>query len=154
MLGRRLVVENVSSYIRFSSSSETEWDFLAHVMEEADCELLLDVNNVYVSSVNHGFSAEAYLHALPARRVRQIHLAGHSREGNHLIDTHDHPVAPEVWALYAAACRRFPGVATMIERDDDVPPLATLLTELDFARTIAADATASTEPIANKSESR
>lgn len=140
MLERRLVIENVSSYVRYSSSTESEWAFLAHVIDEADCELLLDVNNVFVSSVNHGLSAETYLDALPAARVRQIHLAGHSRAGKHIIDTHDHPVAPEVWALYAHACRRFPNVATMIERDDNIPPLAELIAELDQARQIAASA--------------
>ena len=138
ILERRLVVENVSSYVRFASSTDTEWAFLAHIIEEADCELLLDVNNVYVSSVNHGFSAEAYLQGLPVERVRQIHLAGHSRAEDHIVDTHDHPVAPEVWALYAKACRRFPNVATMIERDDNIPPLPTLIEELDYARAIAA----------------
>lgn len=142
ILQRRLVIENVSSYVRFSASIETEWDFLTHVVEEADCELLLDLNNVYVSSVNHGFSAAAYLDALPVARVRQIHLAGHSLSGTHIIDTHDHPVAPEVWALYASACRRFPHVATMIERDDNIPPLATLIEELDHARAIAASSLA------------
>ena len=145
VLERRLVIENVSSYVRFSSSSETEWAFLAHVIEEADCELLLDVNNVYVSSINHGFSAQAYLAALPAARVRQIHLAGHSMAGDHIIDTHDHPVSPEVWALYAVACRRFPQVATMIERDDNFPPLAELIAELDQAREIAARAVVESE---------
>lgn len=140
VLERRLVIENVSSYVRFSSSIDTEWAFLAHVIDEADCELLLDVNNVYVSSINHGFSAQTYLDALPAARVRQIHLAGHSIAGDHIIDTHDHPVSAEVWALYAAACRRFPQVATMIERDDNIPPLADLIEELDQAREIAARA--------------
>jgi uncharacterized protein (UPF0276 family) len=142
VLGRRLVLENVSSYIRYRSSEATEWDFLAQVAEEADCELLVDVNNIHVSSVNHGFDARAYLAALPAHRVRQIHLAGHSRQGDCLIDTHDHPVAPAVWALYAEACRRFGPVATMIERDDDIPPLAELLRELDQARTVAREALA------------
>ncbi|WP_306304233.1 DUF692 family multinuclear iron-containing protein [Ideonella sp. B508-1] len=140
VLGRRLVLENVSSYVRYRSSEATEWDFLAQVAEEADCDLLVDVNNIHVSSVNHGFDAEAYLAALPAHRVRQIHLAGHSRQGDFLIDTHDHPVAPAVWALYAQACRRFGPVATMIERDDDIPPLADLLGELDRARAVARDA--------------
>lgn len=138
VLERRLVIENVSSYVRFASSRDTEWAFLAHVIEEADCELLLDVNNVYVSSVNHGFSAQDYLDGLPTARVRQIHLAGHSVVDDHIIDTHDHPVSPEVWALYAAACRRFPHVATMIERDDHIPPLPALIAELDQARAIAA----------------
>lgn len=137
VLGRRLVLENVSSYVRYRSSEATEWDFLAHVADEADCDLLVDVNNIHVSSVNHGFDAETYLAALPVHRVRQIHLAGHSRQGDFLIDTHDHPVAPAVWALYAQACRRFGPVATMIERDDDIPPLAELLQELDQARAVA-----------------
>ena len=142
ILERRLVLENVSSYVRYGSSSVTEWDFLAHVVQEADCELLLDVNNVYVSSVNHGFSAEAYLQAMPAARVRQLHLAGHSRSDGHIIDTHDQPVAPEVWALYARACQRFPHAAVMIERDDNIPPLAILIEELDQARAIAANVAA------------
>jgi hypothetical protein len=98
----------------------------------------VDVNNIYVSSVNHGFDALSYLRAMPRERVRQIHLAGHSNNGDHIIDTHDHPVAPEVWALYAQACELFGPTATMIERDDHMPPLAELLAELDQARHIAA----------------
>lgn len=138
VLQRRLVLENVSSYLRYRDSAQAEWQFLSHVAAEADCELLLDVNNVYVSSVNHGFDPLDYLEALPAARVRQIHLAGHSDCGSHIIDTHDHPVAPAVWDLYEAACRRFGAVATMIERDDHIPPLAELVAELDQARSIAA----------------
>jgi uncharacterized protein (UPF0276 family) len=99
--------------------------------------LLVDVNNIYVSAFNHGFDPLDYLNALPAHRVQQIHLAGHSRNPTHIIDTHDHPVCPEVWDLYAAACRRFGAVATMIERDDHIPPLPELLAELEQARTIA-----------------
>lgn len=137
LLQRRLVLENVSSYIRFKDSGQAEWEFLSHIARAADCDLLLDVNNVYVSSVNHGFDPLAYLDALPAARVRQIHLAGHSNDGTRIIDTHDHPVAPEVWALYAVACQRFGQVATMIERDDHIPPLPELLAELQQARDIA-----------------
>lgn len=137
VLERRLVVENVSSYLRYSASGVTEWDFLAHVAQEADCELLVDVNNIYVSSVNHGFDPLSYLRALPVDRVRQIHLAGHSMNGDFIIDTHDHPVCPEVWALYAQACEIFGATATMIERDDHIPPLDELLAELDLARDIA-----------------
>lgn len=148
-LERRLVFENVSSYVRFNSSTDTEWDFLSHVIQEADCELLLDVNNVYVSSVNHGFSAETYLAALPASRVRQMHLAGHSRSGDHIIDTHDHPVSPEVWALFESACKRFPNVATMIERDDNIPPLQELIQELNAARAIAANFRGQAEDLEN-----
>ena len=137
LLQRRLVVENVSSYVSFAHSGATEWEFLSHVAQEADCLLLVDVNNIYVSAFNHGFDPLDYLNALPAHRVQQIHLAGHSRNPTHIIDTHDHPVCPEVWDVYAAACRRFGAVATMIERDDHIPPLPELLAELDQARAIA-----------------
>lgn len=139
-LGRRLVVENVSSYLRFAASGATEWDFLAHVAQQADCELLVDVNNIYVSSINHGFDPLDYLRAMPARRVRQIHLAGHSLSGDFIIDTHDHPVCEPVWQLYAEACRLFGPTATMIERDDAIPPLPELLAELGRARAVAAEA--------------
>ncbi|MDP3610236.1 MAG: DUF692 domain-containing protein, partial [Rubrivivax sp.] len=138
-LGRRLVLENVSSYIEYQASSMHEASFLRHVCEEADCLLLLDVNNVHVSAFNHGFDALAYLRALPQGRVQQIHLAGHSHHGDHLVDTHDHPVADGVWALYRQALRLFGPVATMIERDDHIPPLAELLDEVDMARRIAAE---------------
>jgi uncharacterized protein (UPF0276 family) len=137
LLQRRLVVENVSSYVSFAHSGVTEWEFLSHVAQEADCLLLVDVNNIYVSAFNHGFDPLDYLNALPVHRVQQIHLAGHSRNPTHIIDTHDHPVCSEVWDLYAAACRRFGAVATMIERDDHIPPLPELLAELDQARAIA-----------------
>jgi hypothetical protein len=136
-LGRRLVLENVSSYVNFVQSHMTEWDFVAQVCEQADCLLLLDVNNIHVSSVNHGFDALAYLDAMPAHRIQQIHLAGHTDNGDHIVDTHDHPVAGAVWDLYAHACRRFGPVATMIERDDRIPPLPELIDELDVARSVA-----------------
>ena len=142
VLGRRLVVENVSSYLRYRHDSASEWQFLTYVAQEADCLLLVDVNNIHVSSVNHGFDPLEYLHALPAHRVQQIHLAGHSDNGDHIIDTHDHPVAEPVWELYAQACARFGAVAAMIERDDHIPPLVELLAEMDIARRIAADHTA------------
>lgn len=138
VLGRRLVLENVSSYIRHAGDSASEWQFLAYIAHEADCLLLVDVNNIHVSSVNHGFDPLTYLDALPAHRVQQIHLAGHSDLGDHIIDTHDHPVAPPVWDLYAQACERFGAVATMVERDDRIPPLAELLDEMAVARRIAA----------------
>ena len=141
-LGRRILLENVSSYIDFAHSTVPEWEFLKAVAEEADCLILLDVNNIYVNSQNHGFDPLTYLRAVPARRVQQIHLAGHSRNGELLIDTHDHPVPEPVWALYAEAVRRFGKVATMVERDDDIPPLAELVAELDRARAIAADSLA------------
>lgn len=137
VLGRRLVVENVSSYLQYKASSMDEAQFLSAMAQEADCLLLLDVNNVHVSSVNHGFDAKAFIDALPAHRVQQIHLAGHQDHGTHLIDTHDHPVADPVWQLYEHTVRRMGFVATMIERDDRIPPLAELLDELDVARGIA-----------------
>ncbi|PIF92465.1 uncharacterized protein (UPF0276 family) [Acidovorax sp. 62] len=147
VLGRRLVLENVSSYVRYRHDSASEWQFLAHIAQEADCLLLVDVNNIYVSSVNHGFDPLTYLHALPAHRVQQIHLAGHSDNGDHIIDTHDHPVAQPVWDLYAHACQRFGAVAAMIERDDHIPPLADLLDEMAMARRIAAEHVASCEAV-------
>ena len=138
VLGRRLLIENPSSYLHFAGAVMTEWEFLAAMCARTDCGLLLDANNIFVSAHNHGFDPLAYLGGIPAERVRQIHLAGHSRDGDMLIDTHDRPVPPEVWSLYDAACRRIGPVATMIERDDAIPPLAELLDELDSARAIAA----------------
>jgi uncharacterized protein (UPF0276 family) len=137
-LGRRLVLENVSSYVSFRDSALREWEFLAAVAEAADCLILLDINNVHVSSVNHGFEAEAYLKGIPRERVQQFHLAGHQIRGPYLVDTHDHPVPDAVWELYRAAVRRFGEVATTIERDANIPPLGELLAELDVARTLAA----------------
>jgi len=136
-LERPLLIENVSSYVSFTDSTLSEWDFLRTVCEEADCLLLLDVNNIYVSSFNHGFDPLTYLHAISAERVQQIHLAGHSNNGDHIIDTHDHPIVDPVWDLYRAACTHLGSVATMIERDDHIPPLPELLAELDEARRIA-----------------
>ncbi len=137
LLQRRLVLENVSSYIDFKQSCTSEWQFLAHIANEADCLLLVDVNNVYVSSVNHGFDPTRYLQALPAGRVQQIHLAGHSDQGDHIVDTHDHPIAQAVWDLYRQACQLFGPVAAMIERDANIPDLPALLDELAIARGIA-----------------
>jgi len=136
-LGCRLVLENVSSYVTYAASELTEWDFIAALAERADCEVLLDVNNVYVSAFNHEFDARTFLRAMPPKRVRQFHLAGHSHMGSHIIDTHDHPIVPEVWDLYAEAVRLFPGVPTMIERDANIPSYAELLAELEQARAIA-----------------
>jgi uncharacterized protein (UPF0276 family) len=133
-LGRPLLIENPSSYVTFQSSEMSEWDFLAELSRRSGCFLLLDVNNIFVSASNHGFEAHAYLDAVPFERVRQIHLAGHSQGKTLLIDTHDQPVPDPVWALYDEACRRAGPVATMIERDDDIPPLDDLLAELDIAR--------------------
>lgn len=138
VLDFQLMLENVSSYVACADAEMTEWEFVAQVSEAADCLLLLDVNNVYVNSVNHGFDAREYLRALPVARVRQLHLAGHSRQGGMLIDTHDAPVAEAVWRLYERAVARFPEAATTLERDDHIPPLAELVAELDHARRLAA----------------
>jgi uncharacterized protein (UPF0276 family) len=138
LLGRQILLENVSSYLTYRSSEMTEWEFLGEVARRADCALLLDINNIHVSAVNHGFEASRYLRAVPKERVRQFHLAGHSDMGDHLIDTHDHPIAPPVWKLYREALAHFGPVPTMIERDDNIPPLAELVAELDMARAIAA----------------
>jgi uncharacterized protein (UPF0276 family) len=137
-LGCRLLIENVSSYLTYSDSCMSEWEFLSAVCERADCLILLDINNIYVSSFNHDFDPHEYLRGVPAKRVQQFHIAGHRNHGDYLIDTHDEPVIETVWQLYADACRRFGAVSTLIERDDNIPPLAGLLEELDYARRIAA----------------
>jgi uncharacterized protein len=137
-LERRILLENVSSYVAFRDSRLSEWQFLAEVATRADCLILLDVNNIYVSAVNHEFDALAYLDGIPAARVQQIHLAGHENHGDYLVDTHDHPVPDPVWELYEEAVRRFGAVSTMIERDDHIPPLEELCTELDQARALCA----------------
>lgn len=139
-LRRRILLENPSSYVTFAASRISEAEFLAEVARRADCGILLDVNNVYVSSTNHGWDPDAYLAAIPRERVGQIHLAGHSDHGTHLLDTHDHPVCDAVWQLYARAVARFGDVAAMIERDDHIPPLDELVVELDHARAVAAAA--------------
>lgn len=145
-LGRRLVLENVSSYVAFAGAEMSEWVFLAELARRADCELLLDVNNVYVSAANHGFDAHAYIDAMPLGRVRQIHLAGHAEVDGMLIDTHDHPICEAVWSLYAYTIARLGPVPTMIERDDHIPPLDELVQELDRARAIAAHVAAVPQP--------
>jgi uncharacterized protein len=137
ILGRRILLENVSSYVTFRDSALTEWQFLAAIAERADCLILLDVNNIYVSAVNHEFDPFEYLNAIPVERVQQIHLAGHEDHGSYLVDTHDHAVCDPVWELYAAALRRCGPVSTMIERDDHIPPLAELCAELTQARAVA-----------------
>ena len=139
-LGRQILLENVSSYVTYTDSRISEWEFLSAVAERADCHILLDVNNVCVSAHNHGFDPLAYLDGVPPGRVRQIHLAGHSHDGSLIVDTHDHPVPDPVWALYAEAIARLGPVSTMIERDDDIPPLETLLAELAQARSLAESA--------------
>ena len=139
LLGRRLVIENVSAYTG-GESAMPEWEFVAEIAQRADCELLVDVNNIYVSARNGGFDPEAYLKAMPGHRVRQIHLAGHTDHGDHCIDTHDQPVCEAVWAWYARSQQLLGAVPTMIERDDNIPPLDILLLELDRARAVQAEA--------------
>lgn len=137
-LGRAMLIENPSSYIDFAPADMTEWEFLDAMCSRTGCDLLLDVNNVFVSASNHGFDPLAYLDGVPHERVRQIHLAGHSQGEELLIDTHDRAVPASVWDLYVHVLPRLGPVATMIERDDDIPPLAELLSELDVARRIVA----------------
>ena len=138
-LGRQLLLENVSSYLSYTDSAMSEWAFYNEIVERADCLMLLDINNVYVSSRNHHFDAEAYLDSINPARVRQFHLAGHSDYGTHVIDTHDHDICDPVWQLYRQALQRFGPVSTMIERDDNIPPLTQLIDELNIARQIAAE---------------
>jgi hypothetical protein len=138
VLGRTLLVENPSSYLAFDGASMSEWEFIAAMARRTGCELLLDVNNVFVSACNHGFDALAFLAGMPAERVRQVHLAGHSQSRALLIDSHDRPVCAGVWELYAHAIALLGPVAVMIERDDELPPLAELLQELSTARALAA----------------
>ncbi len=139
-LGRRIALENASTYVAFTGDDMPEWEFVAELTRRADCWLLLDVNNVYVSAVNHGFDGRRYLDALPAERIRQIHLAGHEDHGDYLIDTHDHPICPGVYDLYRYAIERLGWIPTMIERDDNIPPLAELLAELEQVKAVAASA--------------
>ena len=137
VLQRPLVLENVSSYVEFASSEMAEWEFLTEICNATGCKLLLDINNIYVSAFNHGFSPTEFVHGVPADSIMQFHLAGHQNNGDHLIDTHDHPVCDGVWDLYQTALKHFGEVPTMIERDDRIPPLPELLDELATARTIA-----------------
>jgi uncharacterized protein (UPF0276 family) len=138
-LGRQILIENVSSYLTYTQSEMTEWEFLAEIAKRADCYILLDVNNIYVSSFNHDFDPHEYLRGMPKNRIQQIHLAGHSNHGDYIIDTHDAPVIPAVWDLYADTIKHFGLVSTMIERDDNIPELPELLEEVDHARRIVND---------------
>ena len=137
-LGTRIALENVSSYVSFEQSEMTEWEFITELSTRADCWLLFDVNNVFVSSFNHNFDPMDFINGVPKDRVVQFHLAGHEHNDTYIIDTHDHAVCDEVWQLYAEALKRFGPVSTLLERDDHIPPLAELVTELDMARGIAA----------------
>lgn len=135
-LERQILLENVSSYVSYTHSVMSEWEFYRAVAEEADCLMLLDINNIYVSARNHHFDPIDYLKNMPKERVQQIHLAGHTDCGDYVIDTHDHPVVDRVWQLYEEALKCFGPVSTMIERDDRFPPFSELLQELAQARAI------------------
>jgi uncharacterized protein (UPF0276 family) len=132
----RFALENVSSYLTYTKSAMTEWDFLRLVAEEADCGLLLDVNNIYVSSYNHGFDPMTYVESVPHRRVVQMHLAGHTNHGRYILDTHDDHVIDPVWSLYRRATELCGPVSTLVEWDDNIPPFSVLAAEADKARAI------------------
>ncbi|MEE9492909.1 MAG: DUF692 domain-containing protein [Gammaproteobacteria bacterium] len=136
-LGRRILLENVSSYLAYNASDIPEWEFLSEIASRADCLILLDINNIYVSARNHGFSPATYLQGIQQKHVRQFHLAGHTDCGDYVIDTHDHAIVDPVWELYAEALKRFGAISTMIERDDNIPEFPELLNELETAREIA-----------------
>jgi hypothetical protein len=139
-LGQAILIENVSSYLTYKQSELTEWDFILDIVRQAGCFILLDVNNVYVSSVNHQFNPLEFIHAMPPSLVAQIHLAGHSNHGDYIIDTHDThdaPVVQEVWDLYSASIKHLGAVSTMVERDDNMPPFAELLAEMQHANYLA-----------------
>ncbi len=133
-LGRKIVLENPSVYIGFRSSTMSEAEFINALVKRTGCEVLLDINNVYVSAFNLGLNPYAIVDALNPASIRQFHLAGHTHNGDHIIDTHDHPVSDDVWKLYAHACKRFGPVTTLLERDDDIPEFPELLQELQLAR--------------------
>lgn len=135
-LGQRMLLENASSYVTYKASDIAEWEFLNEIAEQADCLILLDVNNIYVSGFNHDFNPKTYIDHISPERVYQIHLAGHENNGDYIIDTHDHPVIDEVWDLYKYAISKMGRVTTMIERDDHIPPLAELIDEVEKARTL------------------
>jgi len=137
ILGRRFMLENTSTYVAFEEDEMTEWEFISEICDRADCDLLLDVNNIFVSAFNHGFSADDYLAGIPGGRVKQIHLAGHEHNGDHIIDTHDEPVPKDVLDLYGKAIARLGAVPTMIERDANIPPFDELVRELQGVRRIA-----------------
>ncbi len=140
VLKRPILIENVSSYLTFKQSEMTEWAFLVEIANRSGCAILLDVNNVYVSSVNHQFNPWDYIDAIPTDKIVQIHLAGHSNHGNYIIDTHDASITKPVWDLYAVTIQKTGRISTMIERDDHMPPLIELVAELNHARQIAKQA--------------
>ncbi|WP_437799959.1 MNIO family bufferin maturase [Sorangium sp. So ce693] len=137
-LGRPLVLENPSTYVEYAASTVPEWEFLGALSERTGCGLLLDVNNVFVSSFNHGFDPERYIEGLPHDRIVQIHIAGPTSFGRYLVDTHDHPVPTPVWRLYRLAEERTGGVPTLLEWDAAIPAYPDLVAELDKARAVLA----------------
>lgn len=136
LFGKPFVLENASTYLEYTQSTMKEWDFLKNLVERSGCKLLLDINNVYVNSVNHNFNPMEYLTAIPTDSVVQFHLAGHTTYETHLLDTHDHPIKEEVWSLYKRALERFGPVSTLIERDDHIPPFDELNEEVLKAKKI------------------
>ncbi|HAU9854811.1 DUF692 domain-containing protein [Legionella pneumophila serogroup 1] len=139
-LKRPFLIENVSSYLTYKQSEMSEWDFILEIVKQSGCYLLLDVNNVYVSSFNHNFDPMAYINSMPPGRVAQIHLAGHTSHGDYIIDTHNAPVIEPVWDLYEATIQRLGPVSTMIERDDNMPDFSELLSEINRAKRLSIQA--------------
>ncbi len=135
-MGIPFIIENVSSYVEFTDSTMPEWTFISEIAEKANCGILLDVNNIYVSAFNHNFNPETYINNIPPERVLQYHIAGHNDHGTYILDSHDADIRQEVWDLYKKCIPIFGEVSTMIERDDDIPPLSELLSELNQAKTI------------------
>ncbi len=138
-LGRQILIENLSPYVSFAGADYLEWEFLSELARRADCFLLLDVNNVFVNAFNHGFDPLPYLDALPAERVKEIHLAGYEEEGSFLFDTHGRAVQDGVWALYRQALQRFAQVPALIEWDTDIPSLDVLMAEAAKAEALRSD---------------
>ena len=151
-LGQRILLENLSSYVTYKNSEMTEWDFFNEIAKQADCHILLDINNIFVSAHNHNFDPEDYLKGIDVDRVMQFHLAGHSYHGEMIVDTHDHDVCDPVWSLYATALKRFGAVSTMIERDDDIPEFQQLRKELAIAEDIAAKTLSADEQVINTTD--
>lgn len=136
-LGQQIVLENISSYVSYHQSTMSEWAFITEVATQADCLLLLDINNIYVNSINFRFDPYEFLNAIPIERVQQLHLAGHQDCGDHMIDTHDQPIVASVWELYEKAIQRFPHAMVIIERDSEIPPLQELWQEVEKAKSLA-----------------
>jgi uncharacterized protein len=138
-LGQAIALENVSSYVQFSHSEMTEWEFIAELTRRTGCWLVFDVNNVFVSAFNHEFDAHAFIAGVPTERIVQFHLAGHEHNMSHIVDTHDAMVCDEVWDLYRSALKHFGAVSAIIERDDNIPPLDEMVRELGTARAVATE---------------